>query len=220
MSLKTINSCAMEDNILITVGRQIGSGGLQVAKLVGAELGIEVYDKNLLMIAARESGLAPEVFAAKDEKPGALGRFARMVGLRGSVYGDSQMYSGRSVMSEDELFALQSSVIRDLAARGSGVFVGRAADYVLRDNPRLMSVFITADPGDRVAKVMEREQLSESEAQRFISEADRKRANWYNYYTFKKWGDGASYDFCLNTSRLGLEGTAALIVETYRKCRG
>ena len=208
----------MEDNVLITVGRQIGSGGLQVAKLVAAELGIDVYDKNLLMIAARESGLAPEVFATKDEKPGALGRFARMLGIRGPVYGEA--YSGGSVMSEDELFALQSDVIRDIAARGSGVFVGRAADYVLRDNPRLMSVFITADPDYRIARVMERENLSEQEAERYITEADRKRANWYNYYTFKKWGDGASYDICLNTSRFGLEGTAALIVQMYRQCRG
>lgn len=206
----------MEDNILITIGRQVGSGGLQVAKMVAAELGIDVYDKNLLMIAARESGLAPEVFDAKDEKPGALGRFARMVGLRGSVYGEPQVYPNRSVMSEDELFALQSGVIRDLATRGSGVFVGRAADYVLRDNPRLMSVFITADLSDRIARVSESRGLSESEAGRFIAEAERKRSSWYNYYTFKKWGDGASYDIILNTSRFGLEAAADMVVKLYK----
>ena len=210
----------MDDTILITIGRQIGSGGLQVAKMVAAELGIDVYDKNLLMLTAKESGLAPEVFAASDEKPGALGRFARFIGLRGSVYNDSQMYPDGSVMAEDELFALQSSVIRDIAAKGSGVFVGRAADYVLRDNPRLMSVFITADLQDRIARVAERRGISDVEAERFITDAERKRSNYYNYYTFKKWGDGASYDLCLNSSLLGVEAPAALIVQIYRQCRG
>ena len=210
----------MDDSIIITIGRQIGSGGLLVAKLVAEEFGIDVYDKNLLMLTAKESGLAPEVFDDKDEKPGALGRFARLIGIRGSVYNDSQLYSNRSVLSEDELFALQSSMIRELAAKGSGVFVGRAADYVLRDNPRLMSVFITADLDDRIAREAERKGISELEAEKIITDAERKRSSYYNYYTFKKWGDSASYDICLNTSRFGLEGTAALIVQMYRECRG
>jgi cytidylate kinase len=210
----------MDDTILITIGRQIGSGGLQVAKLVAAELGIDVYDKNLLMLTAKESGLAPEVFDASDEKPGALGRFARLLGIRGSVYSDSQMFSERSVMSEDELFSLQSSMIREIAAKGSGVFVGRAADYVLREHPRMMSVFITADLQDRISRVAERRGISDVEAERFIAEAERKRSNYYNYYTFKKWGDSASYDICLNSSLLGIEATAALIVQIYRQCRG
>ena len=210
----------MDDKSLITIGRQIGSGGLQVAKLVAAELGIDVYDKNLLMLTAKESGLAPEVFDASDEKPGALGRFARLLGIRGSVYSEAQIYSERSVMSEDELFSLQSGMIREIAAKGSGVFVGRAADYVLREDPRMMSVFITADLEDRIARVAERRGVSDVEAERFIAEAERKRSSYYNYYTFKKWGDSASYDICLNSSLLGVEATAELIVEIYRKCRG
>ena len=210
----------MDDKCLITIGRQIGSGGLQVAKLVAAELGIDVYDKNLLMLTAKESGLAPEVFDASDEKPGALGRFARLLGIRGSVYSESQMYSERSVISEDELFSLQSGMIREIAAKGSGVFVGRAADYVLREDPHMMSVFITADLEDRIARVAERRGVSDVEADRFIAEAERKRSSYYNYYTFKKWGDSASYDICLNSSLLGVEATAELIVEIYRKCRG
>ena len=206
----------MADPIIITVGRQIGSGGLQVAKMVAAAFGIEVYDKNLLMITAREYGLAPEVFDARDEKRSALGRFARFLGLRGSVYVDSGTYSDVGNLSGDDLFALQSNVIRSIAEKGSGVFVGRAADYVLRDNPNLLSVFITADMDYRISKVMEREGLSEAEAAKFIAEADRKRASYYNYYTFKTWGDGSSYDICLNTSRFGLEKTAELVVEMYK----
>ena len=205
----------MEEKVIITVGRQIGSGGLQVARMVAEKFGIEVYDKNLLMIAAKECGLAPEIFDARDEKRSAAGRFARFLGLRGSVYADSGVYSDAGNLSGDDLFALQSNVIKSIADKGSGVFVGRAADYVLRDNPRLLSVFITADMDFRISKVMEREHLSEEDAARFIADADRKRASYYNYYTFKKWGDGASYDICLNTSRFGLEKTADLIVGMY-----
>ena len=186
-----------------------------MAKKVAARFGIEVYDKNLLMLTAKESGLAPEIFDARDEKRSASGRFARFLGLRGSVYADSGAYSDTGNLSGDDLFALQSQVIKSIAENGSGVFVGRAADYVLRDNPNLMSVFITADMQDRIAMVMDREKLSESEAARFIADADRKRSSYYNYYTFKKWGDGASYDICLNTSRFGLDKTADLIVEMY-----
>ena len=206
----------MDPKTLITIGRQIGSGGLQVAKMVAEKLGVEVYDKNLLMITARESGIAPDFFDKRDEKPSVLGRFARFVGLRGSVYADSGIYSDAGSLSGDDMFALQSNVIRSIADKGSGVFVGRAADYVLRDYPHLMSVFITADAEYRIARVMERENLSHAEAERFISEAERKRASYYNYYTFKKWGDAASYDLCLNTSRFGLEAAADLIVELYR----
>lgn len=205
----------MDEKILITVGRQIGSGGLQVAKMVAEKLGIEVYDKNLLMITARESGIAPEIFAKRDERPSALGRFARFLGIGGPVYADSGEYSDTGNLSGDDLFALQSKVIRKIADEGSGVFVGRCADYVLRDYPGMFSVFITADDDYRIGKVMERENLTPEEARKFIESAERKRATYYNYYTFKKWGDGASYDICLNTSRFGLEKTSELVVDMY-----
>ena len=207
----------MEEKILITVGRQIGSGGLQVAKMAAEKLGVEVYDKNLLMIAAKDCGIAPEFFDKRDEKTSALGRFARFIGLRGSVYADSKVYSDNGSLSGDDLFALQSKVIRELAERGSGVFVGRAADYVLRDCHNLMSVFITADHVDRITRVMEREGLSESEAEKFIADVDRSRSNYYNYYTSKIWGAAQNYDLCINSSILGWEGTANLISSIIRK---
>ncbi|MBP5504859.1 MAG: cytidylate kinase-like family protein [Bacteroidales bacterium] len=207
----------MDSKVLITVGRQIGSGGLQVARMVAEKLGVEVYDKNLLMLTARDCGIAPEFFAKRDEKPSALGRFARFLGLRGTMYGDTGAYSDNGVLSGDDLFALQSKVISQIADSGSGIFVGRCADYVLRDRPELFSVFITADDDYRIGKVMERENLTAAEARKFIESEERKRASYYNYYTFKKWGDGASYDLCLNTTRFGLERSADLIVEMYRQ---
>ena len=184
--------------------------------MVAEKLGVEVYDKNLLMITARESGIAPEFFDKLDEKPSVLGRFARFVGLRGSVYVDSGVYSDSGNLSGDDLFALQSKVIRQIADAGSGVFVGRCADYVLRDYPGLFSVFITADEEYRVGKVMEREGLSADDARKFIESSERRRAAYYNYYTFKTWGSSASYDISLNTSRFGLEATAELVVEMYK----
>ena len=184
--------------------------------MIAEKLGVEVYDKNLLMITARESGIDPEFFAKRDERPSALGRFARFLGIGGPVYSDSGEYSDAGNLSGDDLFALQSKVIRRLADNGSGVFVGRCADYVLRDRPELFSVFITADEGYRVGKVMERENLTKEDALKFIESSERKRASYYNYYTFKKWGDSSSYDLCLNSSRFGLEKTASLIVDMYK----
>ena len=210
----------MEERILITIGRQIGSGGLQVAKHVADRLGIEVYDKNLLMLTAKEGGIAPEILYSKDEKPVGMGRFARFLGIRSSVYSDSQIYSDASTLSQDDLFALQSKVIKDIARSGSGVFVGRCADYVLRDFDNMMSVFITADEPDRIARVAARHGLDEAAACKYIADGDRRRSGYYNYYTFKKWGDGASYDLCLNTSRFGIEQTAETIVRLYRQSRG
>ena len=206
----------MDGKILITIGRQIGSGGLQVARMVADHFGIELYDKNLLMITARESGIAPEFFDKRDERPSALGRFARFLGIGGPVYADSGEYSDVGNLSGDDLFALQSTVINRIADNGSGVFVGRCADYVLRDRPELFPVFITADEDYRIGKVMERENLTKEEASRFIESSERKRASYYNYYTFKKWGDSSSYDLCLNSSRFGLEKTASLIVDMYK----
>jgi len=207
----------MENNIIITVGRQIGSGGLRVARLVAQKLGIEVYDRNLLMLTAKESGISHEILADKDEQPVTLGRFARFLGIRNSVYADSQIYTDANIISEDELFSLQSKVIRAIASKGSGVFVGRCADYVLRDFPDMFSVFITADMEDRITRIMDRKNLTAEEARKFIETGQRKRSDYYNYYTFKKWGDSASYDVCLSTSRFGIEATADMVVEMYKK---
>lgn len=206
----------MENKIIITVGRQIGSGGLRIARMVAEKLGIEVYDRNLLMLAAKESGISQEILAGSDEKPARIGRFAKFLGIRSSIYTDAQMYSDSNMLSEDEVFALQSKVIKGIASKGSGVFVGRCADYVLRDCPEIFSVFITADMNDRIARVSERENLTPEEAKKYIESGQKRRTEYYNYYTFKKWGDSASYDICLNSSRFGLEKTADLIIEMHK----
>lgn len=210
----------MNSNILITIGRQIGAGGLEVASKVAEKLGIELYDKNLLSLTAQDSGLSADVLEKKDEKPVPANRFAKFLGLRGSNYTDPQIYSSGSVLSEDELFKIQSTVIEGLADEASGVFVGRCADYILREREGLLTFFLTADLPDRIARIAAKRGLSEEEAEKFIQVEERKRKEYYGYYTFKEWGDSSSYDICLNTSRFGIEKTADLIISLYHSIYG
>ena len=190
----------MESHLIITIGRQIGAGGLGVAQLLSQEFGLKVYDKELLAAVARESGLDEACFEKRDEKSsrgvlGALQGFRSMLGMYNRAGTDT-------VMNEDKLFQIQSEVMRGIAAQEDCIIVGRCADYILRDEPRLMSVFISASLDSRVKRIMAGEHLSEEDARRYVEQGDRKRAAYYNYYTFKKWGDSASYDLCIDSSKL------------------
>ena len=210
----------MENNILITIGRQIGAGGLEVAEKVAGKMGIELFDKNLLSLAAQKNGLSADLFEQKDEKPVSSNRFAKFLGLRSSNYTDSQIYNPGGLLSDDDIFKEQSKVIWKLSAQASGVFVGRCADYILRRREGLLTVFLTADLPDRVARIAAKRGISEAEAEKFIQTEERKRKEYYNYYTFKEWGGSSSYDICLNTSRLGIEKTADLIISLYHSIYG
>ena len=190
----------MESHLIITIGRQIGAGGLGVAQLLSQEFGLKVYDKELLATVARESGLDEACFEKRDEKSsrgvlGALQGFRSMLGMYNRAGTDT-------VMNEDKLFQIQSEVMRGIAAQADCIIVGRCADYILRDEPRLMSVFISASLDSRVKRIMAGEHLSEEDARRYVEQGDRKRAAYYNYYTFKKWGDSSSYDLCIDSSKL------------------
>lgn len=190
----------MESHLIITIGRQIGAGGLGVARLLSQEFGLKVYDKELLAAVARESGLDEACFEKRDEKSsrgvlGALQGFRSMLGMYNRAGTDT-------VMNEDKLFQIQSEVMRGIAAQEDCIIVGRCADYILRDEPRLMSVFISASLDSRVKRIMAGEHLSEEDARRYVEQGDRKRAAYYNYYTFKKWGDSSSYDLCIDSSKL------------------
>ena len=190
----------MESHLIITIGRQLGAGGLGVARRLSQEFGLKVYDKELLAEVARESGLAEACFEKRDEKS-SRGVLGALQGFR-SLFGIYNRAGTDSVMNEDKLFQIQSEVMRDIAAKEDCIIVGRCADYILRDEPRLVSVFISARFENRVKRIMAGEQLSEEDARRYVEQGDRKRAAYYNYYTFKKWGDSASYDLCINASKL------------------
>lgn len=195
----------MEDNskIIINVGRQIGSGGGEIARLLATKFGCKLYDKELLNLAAKESGFSEKFFEQNDEN---RGFFKSLFHMHAPLVGDSNMYSNN--FSQEGLFLIQSEAIRKAANEGSCVFVGRTADYILRDCPNAVSIFITADLDERVKRVSQRMNIDEEAARKFIEDKEDQRSTYYNYYTGKRWGHSSSYDLCVNSSILGIEATA------------
>ncbi len=196
-------------NLIITIGRQFGSGGKAVAEQLGQKLGIPVYDSELITKAAQESGFSAELFVRSDEKK----RFFSLSAIfSGSIINGSDNY-----MSDKDLFGIQCSAIRKIAEQGSAVIVGRCSDYVLRDMEGTLDVFLTAPVEVRAARIMERCGLSEEKALELIGRKDKGRADYYNYYTFGNWGMASTYDLCLDSSILGIEGTADFIIDYARR---
>jgi cytidylate kinase len=197
----------MKKDYVITVGRQLGSGGRIIGENLAGQLGIAFYDKELIKIASQESGLGKEYFEQADEKK-SYSIFGGLFGLRGTLADEpfSHYY-----LNNETLFKIQSDVIRDLAEKGPCLFVGRCADYVLKENPRCVNVFISADMNDRIKRVAEVQNISAEKARDFIEKADKQRAGYYNYFSNKLWGAAESYHLCVNSSVLGIDETVNLI---------
>ncbi len=189
----------MENRIIINIGRQFGSGGRTVASIIGEKLGVEVYDNELILKAAERSGVKPEFFRHNDEKK------------RFFTFGYSQ-----NAINDEGLFKIQSDTIRGIAESGSAIFVGRAADYVLRDM-KCLDVFVCAPFEWRRDLVSERAKMSPEDAAKLIQKKDKSRESWYNFFTFGNWGVASNYDLCLDSSILGLEGTADFIIDFARR---
>ena len=185
----------MEKKIIITIGRQYGSGGRYVGKKLAEQLGIAFYDKELINLASKESGICGEFFEKADERNS------------GSLLN----------LSNESLFQIQSDVIRKVAAEQSCILVGRCADYILRDNENCISVFISARMEDRIRRAVEYAHIEEKEAEEYIRKADKSRASYYNYYTDKIWGAAESYDLCISSSVYGIDETTAFIREFVSK---
>ena len=200
----------MKDNELITnVGRQFGSGGRLVALALGRKLGIPVYDQELIAKAAEQSGFSKELFANSDEKRNllALSSFIVDVGRFGSA---------DNYMSDNQLFVIQSNVIRSLADKGPAIFIGRCSDYILRDR-KCLDVFVTATDEVRIKRIAERMNITPEQADSLMRKKDRTRETYYNYYTFGNWGVASNYDLCVDSSVLGIEGTADMIIDFCRR---
>lgn len=194
------------EQFVINIGRQLGSGGRTVGEIIARRLGVKLYDKELINLAARESGICPEFFEKADEKE-SRGVISTVVGyLRAPFVGDDGGVT-------NVLFKIQSDVIRAVAARESAVFVGRCADYILRENPRCVNVFLTADDADRIGRIRSRQGCTAEEARAMMERVDARRASYYNYYSSRTWGEAATYHLCVSTSPLGDEGTADFILE-------
>lgn len=202
-------------NFVITIGRQFGSGGRELGKLLASTFGIEYYDKELLQEAAKQAGMSPEFFAQSDERaPSFLsGMFAV-----GTGYNPASCYSCSSSLTGDSVYCAQSEFIRKIANEKSCVIVGRSADYVLREHPRCVNIFVHSSEEDCIARIMRRGDKPTPEQARTIAHKTNKlRANYYNFYTDKRWGDAASYDLTLNTSLLKMEDAVAIIAEYIRR---
>ena len=203
----------MHENYIINIGRQYGSGGKTIGEKLAKRLGIKLYDKELIMLSARESGFCEECFEQCDEQKGVLR--ALFGYFRAPFVGN---YSNcDSPLSGETLFRIQSDVIRQVAERESCIFVGRCADYILRENPRAVNIFLTADLKDRIRRITTRTGCTEEEAATQLEAMDRQRARYYNYYTSRTWGEAATYHLTINSSALGEEATADLIIDFVEK---
>ncbi len=199
------------NNIIINIGRQVGSGGHIIAKQLAADFGCTLYDKELLNLAAKESGFSEKFFEENDEQRGFI---QTLFGMHAPLISDNNFYNNK--FSQDGLFQFQSEAITKAADKGSCVFVGRAADYVLRTYPNVVNIFITANMKDRIKLVCQRLGCDEKDAKKLIIDKESERASYYNYYTGKKWGHSSSYDLCINSSYMGLEKTAKFIGDYIR----
>ena len=182
----------MKKHIIINVGRQLGSGGRIIGNRIAEDFNIKFYDKELLDLAAKESGFNKKFFERNDEHKGFL---KVLFSSFAPIFGNSDPYANQ--LSDESLFKFQSDAIRKAAEQDSCVFVGRCADYILRDYPNTVSIFITADMPDRIKRVCEMLHITEKEAEKKCIEGDEKRSEYYNYYSAKTWGSAESYDLCI-----------------------
>ncbi len=197
-------------NRVITIGRQFGSGGHEIGMRLAEELGFEFYDKKLVTLAAERTGVIPEALEEADEKATNPWLYATM------ETGGMSMYSPTS--SNDRLFELQGKIIKEAAASGDCVIVGRCADYVLRNEDiELYNVFICAPLDTRIARKQAQEKLDEGDAKALVKKVDKQRRTYYNYYTGKDWDSPESYDITVNSSRLGIPDTAKLLAQIFKK---
>ena len=176
-----------KDKLIINIGRQVGSGGHIIAKLLADEFECQFYDKEILNLAAKESGFSEKFFEQNDEQRGFI---QTLFSMHAPLISDNNFYNNK--FSQDGLFQFQSEAITKAADEGSCVFVGRAADYVLRTYPNVVNIFITANMKDRIKLVCQRLGCDEKDAKKLIIDKESERASYYNYYTGKKWGHSCS----------------------------
>ncbi|HIQ73048.1 MAG TPA: cytidylate kinase-like family protein [Candidatus Cottocaccamicrobium excrementipullorum] len=188
--------------ILITIGRQYGSGGRAIGERLGELLQIPCYDRELIQMSSEKSGIEEGILALHDERTSSASMF-KVKGQTGN--------HGTPIV--DTLFLAQSQVIQELAEKGSCIFIGRCADYVLQDDEALFSVFISAPEKNRIARIMERNHMSADDAEMAVRKVDKQRRTYYDFYTDKSWGEAGSYMLAVDSSLFGIQGTAELLKE-------
>lgn len=209
MILYIIKGVDFMRNIVITIGREYGSGGHEIGKKIARKLNIPFYDKELMELSAKESGLSVEVIENNDE----TAMNSLLYSLSTGGYLMNSFINPTDMPLNDKLFIIQSKVIRKAAEEGSCVIVGRCADYVLRDRDDCINAFIYAPSDVKIKRISELYKLDERSAKIKIVKTDKKRANYYNYYSDKKWGKYTNYNICIDSSVVGIEKTAQLIAD-------
>ena len=199
----------MDKKVILTIGRQFGSGGHEIGEKLAKRLGIKFYDKELIKLIAKESGLCEKVLESYDEKPTNSLLYSIVMDIYPSV-----MYSGPTI--DQQIYQASYDAIRGLS-KESCVIVGRCADYILRDCPELTSVFVHADLDFRAARVKEEYQLPDAKVRDMLMKTDKKRASYYNFQSENKWGMAASYNLCVDSSDLGIDGSVELILDYIKR---
>ena len=194
---------------VVYIGRQYGSGGREIGQKLAQRLGVTCYDKLLIQRAAREAGLTEAIVAEEDERPIGLGAM-----VSGNPFADSASLGKAFYSEEERVFAAESKAIEEIASKGSCVVIGRCASSILRDaGYNVLSVFIYADDDDRARRIAQRNGLSEKAAMRKAEKVDRMRKRYFDFYSDTPWGEPASYDLMVSSSRYGIDGTADVIAK-------
>ena len=205
----------MDKKIIITIARQYGSGGREIGEKVAKKLGITLYDKQLITDAATKGNLDENVSKLADES--AANSLLYTLAMGSNVLGTT-MHFGYKMPLNDKLFILQSEVIKEKAKDDSCVIIGRCADYVLRDEENVLRIFVYGDLDHRAERIQERHpELKSSQVIDVITKTDKRRSSYYNFYTGNKWGKYDNYDMAINSSTLGIDGAADLIVACAKK---
>lgn len=204
----------MMGNLVITIGRECGSAGRLIGQKLAADLGVKCYDKELLTLAAKNSGLCEELFKTHDEKPTSSFLYSLVMDTYSLGYNTSA-YMDMPI--NHKIFLAQFDTIKKLAEEESCVIVGRCADYALAEYPNMVSVFICGNEEDKIHHLMERHNVDEAKAKDIMIKTDKRRASYYNYYSSKRWGSCKSYDMCLNSSSVGYDGAVDIIKEFAKK---
>ena len=199
----------MKNPLIITIGREYGSGGRQIGKALAEKLGISFYDKEIITLAAKKSGLSDEFIASNEQRT----RSGLMHNLAASATYHNGFFSGHYLPLSENIFIAQAQVIRDIAAKESAVIVGRCADYILADRENTINVFIHAPIEARVKRIMALHGIDEAAALKEINTSDKERGNHYFRYTDMKWGKAQNYDVCINSALMGIEKTVEMLAD-------
>ncbi len=197
-------------NTIITIGRQFGSGGREIGKIIAEKYGIPYYDKELLTRAAKESGYCEEMIEKHDERP--TNSLIYNLVMDSYSFGYNSSYIDMPI--SQKIFLAQFDTIKKIADEGPCVIVGRCADYALSEyGNRCIHVFIHADEESKIKRIMQRHEVDENKAKDMMVKKDKQRQSYYNYYSSKKWGRADTYDLTVNSGKLGIDGTVRLIMQ-------